>query len=282
MIGVLLCGGRGTRLSIVTSVVNKHCLPVYNKPMLYWPMKNLFEAGCSKIVVVVGGDHRATTAYIAQKCFDDLLADKQRGGAGFGSCCLDYVEQFDEPSGVTGIAHALLAVEPHSHFGQRGPLFVALGDNITNFSFNISKGDCAGAMVFLHKLHNREECKKFGIAEFVEDKLGEEYLAGIIEKPEDPPSDYAVTGFYVFPFDVFDVIKGLEPSGRNELEITDVNNWYIKNSNMDYEFMDDCFWTDAGTFPSLFKASFLMAHQYKGAIDGELWYDMVDERKITD
>ncbi|MCS6961139.1 MAG: sugar phosphate nucleotidyltransferase [Deltaproteobacteria bacterium] len=236
MKGIVLAGGLGTRLYPCTRVTNKHLLPVYNKPMIYYPIEALVKLGITEIMVVTGGNYAGD--------FLKLLGS----GKEFGLKHIHYTYQEKEG----GIAEALGLCE---HFCSGDSMVVFLGDNI--IQGNVKKGysrflekGARGAMIFLKEV---EDCQRFGVPEF--DNAGK--LLRIVEKPQNPPSKYAVTGIYMYDSSVFDYIKKCVPSGRGELEITDVNNFYIQAGLMDYEILDG-WWTDAGTFDSLLRASQLV------------------------
>jgi glucose-1-phosphate thymidylyltransferase len=239
MKGVVLAGGTGSRLFPLTKITNKHLLPVYDKPMIYYPLKTLVDAGIKDILVVTGGRNAGD--------FLRLLAN----GKEFGLKHLDFTYQ----EGEGGIAEALDLAE---HFADGHKICVILGDNI--IEGNIAEAAKAfaeqpqGARILLKKVTVAE---RFGVAE-----LAGERIMGIEEKPKEPKSDYAVTGIYMYDASVFDKIHTLVPSGRGELEITDVNNAYIREGTMTFSFLDG-WWTDAGTFESLLRASNLVSEQRK-------------------
>lgn len=228
MRGVILCGGHGTRLHPATLVTNKHILPIYDKPMVYYPINNLVEAGVNEIMIITGKEHAGA--------FIDLLGDGRNFNASF-------TYRVQEEAG--GIAHALDLCE--SFVGDNS-VMVALGDNIfeKKFYFDEPYFDNDGAKIFIKKVPDPE---RFGVAIIDGDKI-----SGIIEKPKDNISDFAVTGLYIYDNKVFDIIKNLKPSDRGELEITDLNNWYIDNNKMKYEILHG-FWQDCGTPDGLLKAS---------------------------
>jgi glucose-1-phosphate thymidylyltransferase len=233
--GIILAGGLGTRLAPLTRVTNKHLLPVYSKPMIYYPIECLVKAGISDILVVTGGNSAGD--------FLKLL----RNGADFGLKHINYTYQ----EGEGGIAEALGLAR---HFADNEPIVVVLGDNILERTINhavesFRKQD-RGAKILLKQVHDPE---RFGVAELDGDKV-----TRIVEKPKEPRSDLAVIGIYMYDSHVFDIIDKLEPSERGELEITDVNNAYIQRGQMTYEILEG-WWTDAGTFESLFRASRLVA-----------------------
>ena len=235
--GVVLAGGIGTRLYPLTKITNKHLLPIYDKPMIYYPIMTLVEAGIEDILVVTGGRNAGD--------FLRLLAN----GKEFGLKHLDYTYQ----EGEGGIADALRLAK---HFSDGNRLCVMLGDNII-------EGSIAGALEnFRHQprgarilLKEVEDAERFGVAEIDGDRI-----VRIEEKPAHPKSNAAVTGIYMYDETVFEKIDRLIPSGRGELEITDVNNAYIEDGTMSFSFLDG-WWTDAGTFESLRRASNLVARK---------------------
>jgi glucose-1-phosphate thymidylyltransferase len=234
MKGVVLAGGLGTRLSPLTKITNKHLLPVYDKPMIYYPIQTLVNAGIKDILIVTGGNNAGD--------FLRLLGN----GKDFGLKHIDYTYQ----EGEGGIAEALDLAE---FFAKNESICVVLGDNIIEKNIVNAvkrfKEQGQGAKIILKEV---EDPHRFGVAE-----LNGDNVVSIEEKPEKPRSNYAVTGIYMFDHTVFDIIKTLEPSKRGELEITDVNNTYIKKDQLTYEVLDG-WWTDAGTFKSLLKASNLV------------------------
>jgi len=225
MKGIILAGGSGSRLYPLTKVTNKHLLPVYDKPMIYYPLKTLIDAGIKDIIIVSGRGHAGH--------FLELL-----GSGDDMDITLSYTVQ-EKPG---GIAQALGLTR---RFVKDDTMAVILGDNI--FS-NVFKFDDfrEGAKVFLKEV---EDAQRYGVANMQND-----HMVCIEEKPQVLPSNLAVTGLYLYDNRVFGIIDKLKPSGRGELEITDVNNWYIKNKEMSYEIIDG-FWTDAGTFESLYRAA---------------------------
>ena len=235
MKGVILAGGLGTRLHPLTKITNKHLLPVYNQPMIYYPIQTLINAGITDIMIVTGGNSAGD--------FLRLLGN----GKGFGLKHLNYTYQ----EGEGGIADALSLVE---HFADDQPVCVVLGDNIIEKNIRAAADEYrrqgSGAKIMLKKVHDPQ---RFGVPELDGDKVLQ-----IEEKPNDPKSDYAVVGIYFYDHTVFDVIKTLVPSERGELEITDVNNHYIRRGEMTWNELDG-WWTDAGTFESLLRASNMVA-----------------------
>ncbi len=227
MKGIILAGGMGTRLKPLTNITNKHLIPVYNKPMILYPLGTLIRSGIKEILIVSGRDHAGH--------FIEFLGSGKEYGVK-----LTYKVQ-DEAG---GIAQALLLAED---FADEKPITVILGDNIFENNFLKSvKSFRKGARVFLKKVSDPE---RFGVP-----ALNKKNVLNIIEKPKDPPTPYAVTGIYQYDKDVFRIIKKLKPSNRGELEITDVNNAYIKKGNLKAEFIKG-FWSDAGTFDSLARAT---------------------------
>ena len=235
MKGVVLAGGLGTRLRPLTSVTNKHLLPVYNQPMIYYPIQTLVNAGITDIMVVTGGNSAGE--------FLRLLGN----GKAFGLKHLNYTYQ----EGEGGIADALSLVE---HFAAEEPVCVVLGDNIIEGNIlsavKAYREQGGGAKIILKKVPDPQ---RFGVP-----RLDGNKVLRIDEKPSVPQSDYAVIGIYMYDGEVYDIIRSLIPSGRGELEITDVNNAYIARNQMTWEELDG-WWTDAGTFESLLRASNLVA-----------------------
>ncbi len=235
MKGVVLAGGTGSRLFPLTKITNKHLLPVYDKPMIYYPIQTLVDAGVRDILVVTGGKNAGD--------FLRLLAN----GKEFGLTHIDYRYQ----EGEGGIAEALGLAH---HFADGKKLCVILGDNIIEGSIRKAAEDFRrqerGAKILLKEVPDAE---RFGVAELEGDRV-----VHIEEKPKHPKSHYAVTGVYMYDDTVFDKIQQLVPSGRGELEITDVNNLYIREGTMTFAHLEG-WWTDAGTFDSLLRASNLVA-----------------------
>ena len=235
MKGVVLAGGLGTRLRPLTAVTNKHLLPVYDQPMIYYPIQTLVNAGITDIMIVTGGNSAGD--------FLKLLGN----GKAFGLKHINYTYQ----EGEGGIAEALSLVE---HFGAGDPVCVVLGDNIIEGNIAAAvrayRHQGKGAKIILKKVPDPH---RFGVPE-----LDSKRVVRIQEKPESPKSDYAVIGIYMYDGEVYDIIRTLKPSGRGELEITDVNNAYIERDEMTWEELEG-WWTDAGTFESLLHASNLVA-----------------------
>lgn len=227
MKGIILAGGTGSRLYPLTKVTNKHLLPIYDKPMIYFPIQTLKKTGLKDILIVSGRHHAGH--------FLELLGRGEDLGLNF-----NYTIQEKEG----GIAEALSLAED---FCDKDNLAVILGDNVFEDDFKREVSSFKrGARIFLKEVENP---KRFGVAELDGNKV-----INIEEKPEIPKTNYAVTGFYLYDSRVFDIIKGLKPSDRKELEITDVNNDYIQKGEMDAKFVKG-FWSDAGTFESLYKSS---------------------------
>ncbi len=235
MKGVILAGGLGTRLRPLTLVTNKHLLPVYDRPMIYYPIECLVNAGIREILIVTGGEHAGD--------FLKLL----RNGKHLGVKELHYTYQ----EGEGGIADALLLAED---FADGDKICVILGDNIIERDIRRPVGEFftqgEGARILLKEV---DDPQRFGVPRFEGDRIVE-----IIEKPSKPPCNYAVTGIYMYDPDVFDIARKLEPSDRGELEITDVNNVYIERGTLTSSVLEG-WWTDAGTFESLHRASSLVA-----------------------
>jgi len=234
--GVVLAGGTGSRLKPLTKVTNKHLLPVGHKPMIYYPIEKLTLIGIEQILIVTGVEYMGDVV--------GLLGS----GREF-NCQFTYKVQ-DEAG---GIAQALGMAEG---FSNNKPLAIILGDNI--FQANLKKyadnfiAQKNGARLLLKKVPNPQ---RFGVAQ-----ISDTRVIRIDEKPKKPESDYAVTGIYFYDATVFDIIRTLKPSGRGELEITDVNNAYIARGQLAYDILDG-WWTDAGTFESLSKANELVAKE---------------------
>ena len=235
MKGVVLAGGLGSRLLPLTAVTNKHLLPVYNQPMVYYPIQTLVNAGIREIMIVTGGNSAGD--------FLRLL----KNGKAFGLRHLDYTYQ----EGEGGIADALSLCED---FADGEPVCIVLGDNI--IEGNICQAvrsyqqQGSGAKILLKQVSDPQ---RFGVPELAGNRV-----LRIEEKPKEPKSDYAVIGVYMYDAEVFQIIKTLKPSERNELEITDVNNAYIERGQMTWNELEG-WWTDAGTFESLLHASELVA-----------------------
>jgi len=241
MKGVILAGGLGTRLYPLTHATNKHLLPVFDKPMIHYPVQTLISAGIEEILVVVGGPHAGD--------FIRVL----KNGKEFGIKHLEYAYQ---DSGDGGIADALRLAEDYA---DTDSIAVILGDNCTDadISFEV-KNFKEGAVIFLQEV---EDPQRFGIAEL--DPKDKQKVINIIEKPKDPKGNLAVTGLYIYDNQVFTFIKQIKPSSRGQLEITDVNNLYIKEGNLRWAKLSG-YWSDAGTFDSLYRTSVYWARKNLG------------------
>jgi glucose-1-phosphate thymidylyltransferase len=241
--GVVLAGGLGTRLDPLTRITNKHLLPIYDKPMIYYPIETLVNAGITDILIVTGGRNAGD--------FLRLLGN----GKEFGLKHINYTYQ----EGEGGIAEALSLAE---HFAEGQRVCVMLGDNIIEGNIIEAAEDFqsqpAGARILLKDVPDAE---RFGVAEIHGDRI-----VRIEEKPKRPKSSYAVTGIYMFDATVFHKIHTLEPSGRGELEITDVNNLYIEEGTLTFSILEG-WWTDAGTVDSLRRASNLVAESGANKVD---------------
>ena len=237
MKGIVLAGGSGSRLAPLTKITNKHLLPIYDKPMVYYPIQTLVDAGITDIMLVTGGRNSGD--------FLRLLGN----GKEFGLKHLNYTYQ----EGEGGIAEALALAE---HFADGQPICVILGDNLIEGNIRESveqfRKQGRGARIFLKEVH---DAQRFGVAELAGDRI-----VGIEEKPAHPKSNYAVTGIYLYDATVFDKCRVLKPSHRGELEITDVNNAYVREGSMSFSVLDG-WWTDAGTFDSLLRAANLVARK---------------------
>ncbi len=236
MKGIVLAGGTGSRLSPLTRVTNKHLLPVHNQPMIYYPIQTLVNAGIRDILLVTGGQDAGD--------FLRLLSN----GKDFGLQHINYTYQ----EGEGGIADALRLAQ---HFAEGDKVCVILGDNI------IEGNICEAVQRFEQQEHGAhlllkevDDPERFGCPEIADDGR----ILRIEEKPKQPQSRYAVTGIYFYDATIFEKISRLRPSGRGELEITDVNNMYIEEGTMTFSVLDG-WWTDAGTFDSLRRATNLVA-----------------------
>jgi len=241
--GVILAGGLGTRLSPLTRVSNKHLLPVFDKPMIYYPIQTLVNAGIKDILLVTGGNNAGE--------FLRLLGN----GSEFGLKHLNYTYQ----TGEGGIADALKLAQ---HFAGGEKIVVVLGDNI--IEKNIVRAVRAfeeqpeGAKILLKEV---QDPQRFGVATLDGDRVTK-----IVEKPKQPETNLAVIGIYMYDSQVFSITAGLRPSDRGELEITDVNNAYIERGQLTYDLLDG-WWTDAGTFESLYRASTLVVEGGANKLD---------------
>jgi glucose-1-phosphate thymidylyltransferase len=253
MKGVVLAGGLGTRLLPLTRITNKHLLPVFDRPMIFYPLQTLINAGIRDILLVTGGPHAGD--------FLRLLGN----GREFGLTHVNYAYQ----EGEGGIAAALGLAE---HFADGDKICVILGDNLIEGSVAPAverfRRQARGARILLKEVPDAE---RFGVAEIRGGRV-----VAIQEKPKRPKSPYAVTGIYLYDDRVFDVIRTLRPSGRGELEITDVNNWYLERGELTCELLDG-WWTDAGTFASLHRAGNLVAQTGANRTDGPTTRALADE-----
>jgi glucose-1-phosphate thymidylyltransferase len=243
MKGVVLAGGLGTRLLPLTKVTNKHLLPVYNRPMIYYPLHTLANAGIQEIMLVTGGNSAGD--------FLRLLGN----GKEFGLKRLNYTYQ----EGEGGIAEALGLAE---HFADGEPVCVMLGDNIIEGNILAAARSFSqqqkGAKILLKEV---KDPQRFGVP-----VLEGKRVLKIEEKPANPRSSYAVTGVYFYDASVFEIIKTLKPSGRGELEITDVNNAYIAAGTLTWDVLEG-WWTDAGTIESLYHANQLVSRTGANKMD---------------
>lgn len=237
MKGVVLAGGLGKRLRPLTKITNKHLLPVFDRPMIYYPIQTLVDAGIEDILIVTGGNFAGE--------FLRLLGN----GHTFGLKHIDYTYQ----EGEGGIAQALSLAE---HFSEGEKIVVILGDNIVENPITPYverfREQKEGARILLKEV---DDPQRFGVVEFAGEKI-----ISIEEKPQWPKTNYAVTGIYMYDAQVFDIIRTLKPSARDEMEITDVNNNYLQRSRLQFDIMEG-WWTDAGSFESLLRANNLAAEQ---------------------
>jgi len=232
MKGVILAGGLGTRLEPLTLATNKHLLPIFDQPMIFYPIKTLVKAGIKEVMIVTSGPHAGHFIRV-------LKNGKELG--------LKHLEYGYQNNPVGGIADALSVSQD---FADNGSIAVILGDNTTDADIGSAvRKFQEGALIFLKKV---PDPKRFGVPVF--DKKDRKKIIKIEEKPRKPKSPYAVTGLYIYDNQVFDYIKKCKPSKRGQLEITEVNNYYIKAGMMGWEELKG-FWSDAGTFESLFRAS---------------------------
>lgn len=245
MKGIVLAGGLGTRLYPCTLVVNKHLLPIYDKPMIYYPIETLVKAGCKEILIVSGpalGD------------FAKLIGNGQQ----FGLDSVLYAYQ-DKPDGISG------ALRLAQSFVGREKFCVVLGDNLILDDISpqmrafeqMPAGYC---QLFIKSIDNPTA---FGVAEITDG-----VITNIIEKPKQPPTNYAVIGIYMYDYHVFDLIRDLKPSSRGELEITDVNMAYVKQGRVTHAVLDSL-WLDTGSFKTLFEANRVIA-KLRGAEQGDM------------
>ena len=240
MKGIILAGGLGSRLYPLTHATNKHLLPIYDQPMVYYPIQTLVSAGIDDILIVTGGPHAGHVVPVL------------RDGKGFGVRHLEYTYQDNEG----GIAEALsLGVE----FADGESVCVILGDNTTDANIRQAVEEFDdGSMIFLKEVPDPQ---RFGCPVFDPDDASR--ILRIEEKPENPQSPYAITGLYIYDATVFDYISQLEPSDRGELEITDVNNFYLKDGRLRWAELEG-FWSDAGTFQSLYRTTRYWAEKKLG------------------
>lgn len=241
MKGVILAGGLATRLRPLTLVTNKHLLPIYNKPMIYYPLEAMQKAGIKEVLLTTSGDHAGH--------FANLL----KAGEDFNLKLYYAIQQ--NPKG--GIADAIALAEEFAH---NEPILVLLGDNIFNFNLLAARKKFEavghGAMVF--GVHKDTQSKQYGVIEVGSDGK----VISIEEKPEHPKSDIAQTGIYMYDAKAFDYIKRLKPSGRGELEVTDLNNYYLEAGELLYEIID--WWIDAGaSYDELLNANSQVAKMVK-------------------
>ena len=241
MRGIILCGGTGSRLYPLTKCINKHLLPVGNKPMAQWNIEKLVNAGITEILIVSG----------KEQCGSII---SQFGDGAELNCHLTYKVQ--EKAG--GIAEAIYLAKD---WARNDNITVVLGDNISNIDLKpyIPWGNFEGAIVFLKKVHDPQ---RYGVAEFYKKmsmKDNQVRITSIIEKPKEPKSDYAVTGYYIFDKTVFNRISWLKYSDRGELEVTDLNMTYLNDNKLQgYLMNENDWWTDAGTYNSLYNANMLV------------------------
>ena len=233
MKGVILAGGKGTRLYPLTYATSKHLLPIYDQPMIFYPIKTLVEAGVDEILIVTGGPHAGHYVRVL------------KNGEGLGLKNLSYAYQ--EESG--GIAQAIALAED---FADNDSICVILGDNTTDADISKTVEDFnQGALIFLKKYENKNKLKRFGVPVF--DNSGQK-IVKVEEKPDSPQSSYAQTGLYLYDKTVFDKIRSLKPSNRGELEVSDLNTLYAEKSQLYWAELEG-FWSDAGTFSSLYQSS---------------------------
>ena len=245
MKGVILAGGKGTRLYPLTHATNKHLLPVYDQPMIYYPIQTLVNAGITEVLIVTGDIHAGH--------FINVI----KNGKDLG---LTHVEYAYQEGGSAGIADALKYAED---FADGESIAVILGDNTTDADISDAvqkfESNGGGAMVFLKKVIDPE---RFGNPIF--DEKDDTKIINIIEKPQNPTSPYTVTGLYFYDAQVYEIIRNLKPSARGELEITDVNNAYIAKDKLSWQELKG-FWSDAGNFHSLFRSSRYWAQKRLGS-----------------
>jgi glucose-1-phosphate thymidylyltransferase len=246
MRGIILCGGTGSRLYPLTKCINKHLLPVGDKPMAQWNIEKLVDSGITEIMIVSGKEHCGSII-------------SQFGDGSALNCKLTYKVQ--EKAG--GIAEAIYLAKD---WARNDNITVVLGDNISNIDLKpyIPWGNFEGAIVFLKKVHDPQ---RYGVAEFYKKmsmKDNQVRITSIVEKPKEPKSDYAVTGYYIFDKTVFNRISWLKYSDRGELEVTDLNMAYLNDDKLQGYLMDENdWWTDAGTHESLLKANKFISGNYE-------------------
>lgn len=261
MKGIILAGGLGSRLRPLTLVTNKHLLPVYDRPMIYYPLQCLLNAGIRDVLIVTGGEHAGD--------FLKLL----KNGKHLGLKHLEYTYQ----EGEGGIADALKLAED---FAEGDKICVVLGDNIIEGNIRNAAGQfftqASGAKILLKEVPDPE---RFGVARF-EGEPPKGRIVEIIEKPKKAPSNYAVTGIYFYDNSVFEICRTLKPSGRGELEITDVNNAYLARGDLTYDILQG-WWTDAGTFESLFRATCAVAKDGANHVDLAAPAQAPKEREVS-
>ncbi len=251
MKGVILAGGKGTRLYPLTYATNKHLLPVYDQPMVYYPIQTLVSAGITEILIVTGESHAGHFINVIKNGKDLGLA---------------HVEYAYQEGGSSGISDALKYAED---FADGGSIAVILGDNTTDADIKGAVTNFKeGAMVFLKEV---PDPARFGIPRF--NATDPQVIDEILEKPQDPPSNMAVTGLYLYDNTVFEKIRTLKPSARGELEVTDLNNAYIAQHKLQWAKLEG-FWSDAGTFASLYRSSTYWAKKklgdnYQDVVDGK-------------
>ena len=246
MKGVILAGGLGTRLYPLTHATNKHLLPVFNKPMIYYPIQTLVKAGIKNIMVVTGGPHAGDFIRVLQN------------GKDFG---IEHLEYAYQESGEGGIADALRLCED---FADGSSITVILGDNCTDADISpIVKDFKDGAVIFLQEVPDPH---RFGVPVFSRDG---KKIVKIEEKPTNPKSNYAVTGLYIYDNKVFGYTRRVKPSKRGQLEITDVNNLYLKDGKLGWAPLKG-FWSDAGTSESLYRTSVYWARKVLGKKETKL------------
>ena len=231
MKGAILAGGKGTRLYPLTHATNKHLLPVFDKPMVYYPIQTLVNAGITEIIIVTGGPHAGDFLHVL------------KNGEDFGVDHIEYAYQ----EGEGGIAEALKLCED---FVGKDSVTVILGDNCTDADIKKEVKEFEeGSLVFLKEVPDPQ---RFGVPVF--DDIDKSKIVKIDEKPKNPTNNFAVTGLYIYDNKVFDRIRMNKPSGRGEMEITDVNNRYIEAGEMRWSELNG-FWSDAGTFESLYRTN---------------------------